>query len=404
MIRKSTAGLFALILFGLFGGLAACSPPDLTAEQEAVVQSLSLAALPELLPDPSNRFSTDPQAAALGKTLFSDKGLSRDGDVACATCHVADRQFQDDIPLGKGAGTTDRRTMPIAGVAYSPWFFWDGRKDSLWSQAIGPLESQVEHAGTRTLYANYLADQYREEYEAVFGPLPDLSGAPASAGPFGTTAEQAAWAEMTPELQNEINRVFANLGKSIAAFERSILHPETRFDRFANALAAGTVPKGEAALSNQEIAGLTLFIGEGECVNCHNGPRFTNDQFFNTGVAQAPGVPFDRGRAAAVVQVEGNPFNCVGKYSDATPEQCGEFRFMVRGGDVLERAFKTPSLRGVIDRPPFMHSGRLASIEDVITHYSNAPEAPSGQSELEPKNFTADEIAALIAFLTTISE
>ena len=82
-----------------------------------------------------------PAAAALGATLFFDQRLSRNGKVACATCHKIDRQFQDDLPHAAGLGTTNRRTMPLAGVAWSPWFFWDGRRDSLWSQALTPLEN-----------------------------------------------------------------------------------------------------------------------------------------------------------------------------------------------------------------------------------------------------------------------
>jgi cytochrome c peroxidase len=62
--------------------------------------------------------------------------------------------------------------MPLAGMAYSPWLFWDGRKDSLWAQALGPLENPVEHGGTRAQYAHLIAAHYRAEYEALFGPCP----------------------------------------------------------------------------------------------------------------------------------------------------------------------------------------------------------------------------------------
>ena len=75
--------------------------------------------------------------------------------------------------------------MPLAGVAASPWFFWDGRRDSLWAQALTPLEDAVEHAGNRAAYAHFIQSSFRERYERIFGPLPDLSAVPANAGPLG---------------------------------------------------------------------------------------------------------------------------------------------------------------------------------------------------------------------------
>ena len=65
--------------------------------------------------------------------------------------------------------STNRRTMTLIGTAYSPWFFWDGRKDSQWAQALGPMESPVEHGSNRTYYAHLIDQFYRAEYEAIFG-------------------------------------------------------------------------------------------------------------------------------------------------------------------------------------------------------------------------------------------
>ena len=292
----------AIVALGLAAvlTLCGCSGPDFNEQERAVVASLSLSALPPLPPDPTNRYADSPAAAAFGATLFFEQRLSRDGNVSCATCHLIDRQFQDGRPLAVGVARTNRRTMPLAGVARSPWFFWDGRKDSLWSQALGPLEDQREHAGNRTAYAHFIGREFRGRYERIFGPLPDLSGFPENAGPLGTEAERAAWSGMSEEQRAAIDEVFANLGKAIAAFERSIAHEPTRFDRFADAVAAGREPAGEAALSDEEILGLKLFIGKANCVTCHNGPRFTDDHFHNTGIPAVKGLPEDRGRETAV--------------------------------------------------------------------------------------------------------
>jgi cytochrome c peroxidase len=294
--------------------------------------------------------------------------------------------------------------MPLAGVARSPFLFWDGRKDSLWAQALGPLEDGREHGGNRTAYARFMAEAYGERYERIFGPLPSFTDIPEAASPLGSEAEQAAWAALPEERRDAINRVFANLGKAIAAFERSIAHEPTRFDRFAEALRTGRKPEGEAALSDEEIYGLRLFIGRANCVTCHNGPRFTDDHFHNTGVPQAIGLPDDTGRAAGAKKVLADPFNCLGRFSDAPPEACSELRFMVKEGEELERAFKTPSLRGAATRPPYMHSGQIATLDDVIDHYVRAPASPSGHSELKPLKMSEKERAALIAFLGTLAE
>ena len=90
--------------------------------------------------------------------------------MSCASCHAPDRQFQDGLPVAQGVGTGTRRAMPIAGTAHNAWMFWDGRKDSLWSQALGPLEDAVEHGGNRTRYAGLIQTHYRAEYEADLRP------------------------------------------------------------------------------------------------------------------------------------------------------------------------------------------------------------------------------------------
>ncbi len=383
---------------GAVAGLRLAHAPGWTEAELALVRSLSLEALPPLPPDPSNRVADDPRAAALGRVLFFDTRLSANGEVACATCHLPDRQFQDDLPLGQGVGTTSRRTMPIAGMAYAPFLFWDGRKDSLWAQALGPLESAVEHGGDRTRYAHLVADLYAAEYEAVFGPLPDLAALPLRAGPVADPAAAAAWEALSEDKREIVNRVFANIGKAIASYERTILPSETRFDSW---VASEDFP-APGFLSEDEIAGLRMFVGEGECINCHNGPLLTDNHFHNTGVPAVPGLPNDLGRAAGVRLVQEDPLNCLGPYSDAEPEQCAELRFVADAGEELMRAYKPPSLRGAASRPPYMHAGQIGTLDEVLAHYAKAPATPEGHSELRPKTLTEKERAQIIAFLATL--
>jgi cytochrome c peroxidase len=360
----------------LIGGSAEKWSP----EQKTMLASLSLASLGPLPADPSNRVADDVAAQAFGKKLFFDERLSSNGKVACATCHMPQLGFVDTTPLAHGVGTTGRRTMPIAGTAYSPWMFWDGRKDSQWSQALGPLESSVEHGGNRTQYARHIASFYRKEYESVFGRLPDLG-----------------------DRQN-VTRVFANMGKAIAAFERTITPDTTRFDRYVAAELAGRPHSAADSLTAEEEDGLRLFIGKANCVNCHNGARQTDDHFHNTGVPVSTLVANpDSGRAVGARQVMADEFNCLSKYSDAKPDQCSELRFAVTEGQELVRAYKTPSLRGVAERAPYMHAGQFTTLEEVIAHYSRAPRAPFGKSELKRLQLRPHEIRKIEAYLRTLS-
>ena len=340
---------------------------DFSKTEWAVVQSLSLAALEPLPADPSNRYADNPGAAALGKQLFFDTRLSGNGQVSCGSCHVPERQFQDDLDRAQGVGTTDRRTMPIAGTAYSPWQFWDGRKDSQWSQALGPLESPVEHGGRRGMYAQVIAAHYADEYRQVFGSDVDFA---------------------------DTTRVFVNIGKAIAAFERTIQFKPSRFDRFAET--------GDG-LTQDEIAGLKLFIGKASCTQCHNGALLTDNVFHNTGVAARADLPRDVGRALGAKQVLADEFNCRSKWSDASAEQCAELEFLIADGHELMRAYKTPSLRGAATRSPYMHAGQIANLDAVLDHYNRAPTAPEGHTELKPLRLSRKELAQLAAYLRTLN-
>ena len=372
--------------------------PRWTDTERDILRSMSLAALPEVPPDPSNRVADDPRAVALGEALFADTRFSADGTVSCASCHLPERQFQDDLPLAHGIGTTGRRTMPLAGVAQQPFLFWDGRKDSLWAQALGPWESAVEHGGDRTAYAHVAAANYRAAYEALFGPMPDLSALPDKAGPVPDPQAAAAWVAMSDADRDAVTGIFVNLGKAIAAYERTLTPPPTRFDAYVAALDG----QGDATLSEDEIAGLRLFIGKANCATCHTGPMFSDGQFHNTGIPAAPGLPEDFGRSAGIAQVRADPFNCLGRWSDAAPDDCVELTFLGDADDETLRAFKTPSLRGAASRPPYMHAGQIADLAGVLDHYSTAPPAPAGHSELVPLNLSARERAQIAAFLKAL--
>lgn len=404
--KRILIGLTSAVIIAAAAAYLLWPRAEWSQDEITTLRGLWIGSLPALPPDPSNNVADDERAVTLGQQLFFDTRLSVNGKVACASCHLPERGFQDGKPLGQGVGTTARRTMPIAGTVYSPWLFWDGRKDSQWAQALGPLESPVEHGGSRTQYAHLIDQSYRAEYEALFGPLPNLSDTarfPAAAGPVADPNARGAWEDMSPADRDAITRIYANIGKAIAAYERKIMPGSSRFDQYVDALTRGDTAGMRAALTPDEVAGLRLFVGKGQCINCHNGPLFTNNDFHNTGVPAAPGLPEDTGRAKGVQQVLADEFNCLSTYSDAAPEDCGELRFAKADDHALERQFKPPSLRDVAERAPYMHAGQFATLREVLEHYNHAPAAPAGHSELKPLGLSEQELAQLEAFLRSLS-
>jgi cytochrome c peroxidase len=233
--------------------------------------------------------------------------------------------------------------------------------------------------------------------------MPNLIGVPESAGPVENPEAKAAWEALPLATRDSVTRVFSNIGKAIAAYERRIRHTPSRFDRFADELVqTGRAPRG--VLTREETAGLKLFIGKANCVNCHNGPLFTDQYFHNTGVPAVEGLPLDLGRTGGAEAVRSDEFNCWSPYSDAPAEACAALNYLVADGTDLEAAFKTPSLRNVALRAPYMDAGQLATLSDVVRHYNHAPAAAAGKSELlEPLGLSERELASLAAFLETLS-
>lgn len=406
-ILKTLIYVLVFTLYSIFLGAflsvhATASAEERWTESELEsIKSLWLNSLEALPSDPSNWVADDERAALLGQKLFFDTRMSSNALVSCATCHAPEKEFQDGLALGKGVGTTNRRTMPITGSAYSPFLFWDGRKDSQWAQALGPLESDVEHGGSRGQYAHLIQLHYRDEYEAIFGGLPDLEKVPPSAGPVADPVASFNWRTLPSAIQDAITEIFVNIGKVLAAYERRVRFTRSRFDEYVEALLQDS-DASRTILTTDELRGLRLFIGKANCLQCHNGPLFTNQEFHNTGVRAVAGLPLDEGRLSGASKVLADEFNCSSRWSDSAPSKCLELKHMVTQSHELERAFKVPTLRNVGIRAPYMHAGQFATLQEVLRHYNKAPDARDGHSELKPLNLKEREIAQLVAFLHTL--
>lgn len=307
---------------------------------------------------PTNAFADDPRAAALGKALYFSEELAPGGGISCSTCHDPANDFASLSPVSIGRRQGDRNGPSVLFASHERLLFWDGRADSLWMQALGPIENPNEYDSTRLYLAHAIADRYRADYEAIFGPLPPLGDSgrfPASGKPGDAT-----WEAMRAEDKRAVNRVFANFGKAVEAYERTLRAKPTAFDAYV----AGDL----AALSPAAKDGLLAFFASG-CAQCHFGPRLTDDAFhalrFPTG--RRDGAP-DRGRIDGIAPLLASEFRVDGPFSDAptlvTRRATAEPRML--------GAFKTPGLRGIPSTGPYGHGGTFKTLDDVVRHYATA--------------------------------
>jgi cytochrome c peroxidase len=288
---------------------------------------------PAAIPFPSSNPYSEVKRA-LGDTLFNDKRLSADGSFACATCHDRAKGLSDGrvTAIGVPGRALARHTPSLWNLAWASHVFWDGRARSLEEQVAGPIIAPDEMAQPMaSLIARLRADKtYVRSFAKSF---PD-----------------------DPKVNED------NLKKAIATFERTLVSPPTRFDRW--------IAGEDAALSAQEVDGFTLFSGKGGCSNCHSGWAFTDYAFHDIGLPSD-----DRGRGA-VLRLE-----------------------------AAEHAFKTPTLREIARSGPYMHDGSLTELADVVRHYSGGiTERPTLSPDLQRGlTLSADEQAALVAFLGTLT-
>ncbi|MEE2681853.1 MAG: cytochrome c peroxidase [Planctomycetota bacterium] len=376
---------------------------------ERITRMADVPALPE---DPTNRVADDLAAAEFGHRLFFDPRLSGTGGVSCATCHDPALDFTDGLRVAEGVGLNRRNTPTVLNAAHQRWLTWDGRSDSLWAQALEPLENEVEMAGDRTSVVRLVAGDpvYRQRYESVFGPLPELGVIPdemARPTRDGSSDEATRrWDALPESTRSMINEVFVNVGKSIGAYQRRLISADAPFDRFVESVASGRY-QPVAGFGDAEVRGLGLFSGEAGCWECHAGPMITTGEFHNIGIPpMAGGMPTDSGRFAGATIVKQDPFNASGAFSDHTQGPRARLvRTLIETPENWGR-FRTPSLREVSRTAPYMHEGRFDTLEDVVEFYSTLEGAVQldhhQELVLEPLDLDDRERADLVAFLEAL--
>ena len=424
-------------------------PPGFSEPEWERVSELS--PQPALPSSPTNAVADDPRAALLGQRLFFDAALSGPivrasdlgepgdaGRVACVSCHDPERWFVDRRSPGAGHGSlgTDllvhRNTPTAVNVAYYAWYQWDGIFDSLWSHGTTTPEHPATFHGSRVRVARVLATRYRREYEALFGPWPqvELAAWPEDASPrsslwmavSGNEAQAQQWESRPPAEQDRIDEIFARYGKVMEAYLRTLRSGPAPFDRF--------VAGERGAISASAARGARLFVGKAACHECHSGPMLSDAAydgrrrawtggFHNLGLAQNPAeiegiLDRDIGRGPLLAFVESTSrnvltsFNGMSRFSDDPAH--GEAKLRALSASDPERqtgAFRTPSLRNVAESAPYMHNGNLPTLESVIRFYDRGgdPDGFVGQRDklIFALDLTEPEIADLVAFLETLT-
>ena len=333
-------------------------------------------------PDPSNRLSGAPAAIALGRQLFFDKRLSIDGQRACATCHDPAKSFADGKARSVGRVLLDRNAIALANLRLNRWFGWAGAADSLWAQSMRPIQDEKE-----------------------LGLAPELLRERLAADPIFT----AAYTDLfhSAVTSDAAERVLVNVAKALAAYQETILTGRTPFDAFRDALQ-GDDAAGIARYPIAAQRGLQIFVGKGQCTVCHFGPNFTNGEFDDVGVPYfAEKGRVDPGRHGGIAALLASPFNLLGAYSDDANQADA---VPTRHVEQLHRnwgEFRVPSLRNVARTAPYMHNGSLATLQDVVRHYSEVDEerlhGTDGTRLVRALRLTPQEAADLVAFLETLS-
>jgi cytochrome c peroxidase len=425
------AGLVSMALAGAVLGAPGCDAGNqFTPEELTTLETFRLGAA-QLPSDPSNVYADNSAAAVLGKQFFFEARFGgvlgpyndgvtngslgnqgQTGKIACSSCHQLDtgggdhRSQPGNVSLG--ASYTARNAATVMNAAFSPiWQFWDGRKDSAWSQALGPIENPVESNSSRLQVAHVIYDNYRTDYEAIIGPgsMPELGDT--TRFPLVGKPGDPAYEQMATDDQGAVDRVFVNFGKIVAAYERRLITPAFAPSPFDLYLAGD-----ESQLGDDAIRGAKLFVGKAGCMECHRGPLFTDYQFHDIGVPQEGDhiASVDDGRLAGISKLMNDQFNLASPFSDA-PTSAHLTGLLPSDPDAqadLDGQFKTPTLRNVRKTGPYMHDGVYQDLWEVVNHYNFGGGTGQYTGErspaLQPLLLSDGEMSDLVEFLESLSD
>lgn len=357
----ATVVLLAAAIAAVFGITTDIHPPDDLG-------------LPKII-EPEDNPTTDDKVV-LGRKLFMDRRLSHNNTISCAMCHVPEQAFaSNELAMAVGIeGRTNKRNTPtILNAVYYTRFFHDGREHSLENQVIGPLVAFNEMGNPSVGYVVEKiksTSDYDGMFEKAFGKPVNLD----------------------------------NINKAIAAYERTLVSANSKFDRYQ-------YRNEETAMNASEINGFKLFMGKARCVTCHavqeKSAIFTDQGFHNTGIGYTRNnTVYHREATMPITLAPGitvqTPSDHFDHASERPPNDVGRFEVTENPKD--RWAYKTPSLRNVALTAPYMHDGSLLTLEAVVDFYDKGGEDnPLKDPLLTPLNLTKQEKAELVAFMKALT-
>ena len=327
-----------------------------------------------LLPDTTNAYEQNEDAANLGQTIFFDERFSSNKEVSCATCHEPDKYFTDGVQIAAGTGQTTRNSPTVLNSAHQRWFFWDGRADTLWGQPIQTMEHPAEMNFPRKKIISTIAQD------------PKLS---------------TSWNDTFGELDmKDVDGNAAKVAKALASYITKLDATDAPFDAF--------VAGDSNAISSSAQRGLQFFIRDGGCLRCHFGPWFSDGAFHSVGIGPLGGGALkDAGRASAIDKLKTAKFTAGSEHSDDPSGIRATISKHIAKRREDWGSFRTPSLRNVAKTAPYMHAGQIATLEAVVEHYSSLENFVSAdhhrETILEPLNLTEQQKTDLIAFLESLT-
>jgi len=364
-MKRTAFGVCIAVALSGWEAAAACPPYLQFLEPHCAEWQADI--LPANLPPArGNTFADRQDAAVLGMKIFYDNRFSRPGaGVSCASCHDPEHAFAENKARSSTLREVARNAPDLIDAAwYTGAHFWDGKVDTLWSAPLFTFEQADEMDSSRLHIVRVLGDIYKDRYEKIFGPLPDLTRLP-EAGKPGTPEFDG----LSAEDKQTVNRAYANAGKALEAYIRKLAAGRAPFDDFM----AGS----ETSLSPAAQRGMAAFAKYG-CRSCHSGPTFTDGKFHQLNLPVAPGHTPDSGREGGLRFARSWAFGSSGTFADpAEPSQA------VTEGE----GFRTPSLRNVALTGPWGHDGSLETLDQAIDAHAQIQPVPTGQDSADMVEF-----------------
>jgi cytochrome c peroxidase len=366
--RYAVVFFFAFLIASCKQSSLATNPSSTMPPDNPTTANTSIPKNPGIMVIPPDNPS-NPAKIELGRHLFFDKSLSVDGSTSCASCHTPSFGFSDSrglaTSMGFGGRMGTRNAPALANIGYNTVITWDGKFNTLEQHALAPIFNNIEMAnnitGVNPISSGYYhTDPGNNDTNFLFKRLKDRP----------ESIDHKKYSDLFIAAWGSSNISMDRIVKSIACFERTFISTQSPFDRYNNGDQSVFKNNPEA------VHGFKLFmdVNGANCISCHSGYNFTDQQFHNNGLI--PGQRNDSGRS------------------------------VISGNSADMYKFKTPSLRNIALSGPYMHDGRFRTLDEVLAFYKlgGNVNAANRDPRIRPLKLSDQDIYDIIEFLKTLTD